>query len=339
MTDVVTEDIGGSIRTSRCRMRDSWSVGVQRSVGSNMAVEVRYVGTRGKDQWRTSNGRQRHRDAELQRVQHLRQRFPQRVQTGAGQPAGQHRCRPRQHVRLYRGGRARRRCRRSWRSSTRRPRRKPGTRRSTRAPTGPTDVPELPGRSQPQPVRVRVGQRQRVDGQRGPAQRMQRPPVSRQLLRRQSRSDWRRLVSTNIGESKYDSLQVELRRRYAQGLQFQTSYVSARATSRTGRRSASRQFYLRDAGTPGDMTHQFKANVVYDMPFGHGRRFAQRANAVVDRIIGGWQIGLSSQDPERPTRRPGQRPAGRHDRRRRRRRCSSCGSTMRGRRCGCCRRT
>ena len=32
-------------------------------------------------------------------------------------------------------------------------------------------------------------------------------------------------VSTNIGESKYDSLQVELRRRYSQGLQFQTSYV------------------------------------------------------------------------------------------------------------------
>ena len=30
---------------------------------------------------------------------------------------------------------------------------------------------------------------------------------------------------TNIGESKYNSMQVELRRRYADGLLFQTSYV------------------------------------------------------------------------------------------------------------------
>ena len=30
---------------------DSWSVGIQRGVGKNMAIEVRYVGTRSRDDW------------------------------------------------------------------------------------------------------------------------------------------------------------------------------------------------------------------------------------------------------------------------------------------------
>ena len=34
---------------------DSWTVGLQRAVGRNMALEVRYVGTRSRDLWETLN--------------------------------------------------------------------------------------------------------------------------------------------------------------------------------------------------------------------------------------------------------------------------------------------
>jgi len=51
----------------------------------------------------------------------------------------------------------------------------------------------------------------------------------------------------------------------------------------------------RDIGTPGDLSHQIKANVVYDLPFGRGRRFAGNANAVMERIVGGWQLGVTTQ--------------------------------------------
>jgi hypothetical protein len=50
----------------------------------------------------------------------------------------------------------------------------------------------------------------------------------------------------------------------------------------------------RDVGSPGDLTHAFKATVVWDLPFGQGRRFASGANAVMDRIVGGWTFGLST---------------------------------------------
>ena len=37
-----------------------------------------------------------------------------------------------------------------------------------------------------------------------------------------------------------------------------------------------------------------KANVVYELPFGRGKRFGGGANAVLDRIIGGWQLAVNA---------------------------------------------
>jgi len=101
-------------------------------------------------------------------------------------------------------------------------------------------------------------------------------------------------LTTNVGRSDYHGLQLELRRRYAQGLQFHTSYAYGRALQ-----SAFLSFrrpidMRRDVGSPGDLTHAFKATVVYDLPFGQGRRFGNGANAVMDRLIGGWTFGLST---------------------------------------------
>lgn len=39
-----------------------------------------------------------------------------------------------------------------------------------------------------------------------------------------------------------------------------------------------------------DTTHVFKLNGIYELPFGNGRKFFGGANRVVDAIIGGWQI-------------------------------------------------
>ena len=97
-------------------------------------------------------------------------------------------------------------------------------------------------------------------------------------------------VTGNGGYTKYNSLQLELRKRLSGGLQFQTSYVFGRAhlserySFRTPRKS------VLQTGTEGGVTHAFKANWVYELPFGQGRRFAGNAGAVLDRIIGGWSV-------------------------------------------------
>ena len=102
------------------------------------------------------------------------------------------------------------------------------------------------------------------------------------------------LLLTNIGQSKYNSLQVELRRRYADGLLFQTSYVFGKGYLSDWETWRKDQVWIRDAGTPGDVTHSVKANIVYDLPFGNSRKWLNQANGLVDRIVGGWQVGINT---------------------------------------------
>jgi hypothetical protein len=97
-------------------------------------------------------------------------------------------------------------------------------------------------------------------------------------------------VRTNRLSSHYDALQIELRRRLSQGLQMQASYAF-------GNSYLSDYYSLRkpildsiDTGGEGTVRHAFKTDWVYELPFGRGRRFGSNAGAVLDRIIGGWSF-------------------------------------------------
>jgi len=104
------------------------------------------------------------------------------------------------------------------------------------------------------------------------------------------------IMTGNGGKTHYNSMQVELRRRLHNGLQFASSYVLGNAfeSARYGGGFRRPRVMRRDAGDPGDLTHVFKANIVYDLPFGRGRKFMGNANAVMERIVGGWSVGLNS---------------------------------------------
>jgi hypothetical protein len=99
-------------------------------------------------------------------------------------------------------------------------------------------------------------------------------------------ADWR----GNGGYTKYNSLQLELRKRLSAGFQFNANYVWGKAIT-------SSRFSLRrprvptlSTGNEGGVTHAFKANWTYELPFGQGRRFGAGAGPFLDRIIGGWSL-------------------------------------------------
>jgi hypothetical protein len=98
------------------------------------------------------------------------------------------------------------------------------------------------------------------------------------------------VVTGNGGYTNYNSLQLELRRRMSQGLQFQMSYVFGKGYESTFYSFRRPREENLDSGAEGGVTHAFKANWVWELPFGRGRRFGSDVNGVVDRIIGGWQI-------------------------------------------------
>jgi hypothetical protein len=96
-------------------------------------------------------------------------------------------------------------------------------------------------------------------------------------------------ILTNVNRSRYDSLQLEARRRYANGFQFTGGYTYG-IQRNTVFESLSRARYL----APGaNVPHQFKVSGVLDIPFGDGRRFGSGAGAWLKAIAGGWTVSAT----------------------------------------------
>ncbi len=103
---------------------------------------------------------------------------------------------------------------------------------------------------------------------------------------------------TAISNSTYHAGVVEVRRRFRQGLGFQANYTWSKVLSDTAGTGQTRfdpfldfaRPELERTRAPFDLTHAFKANFVYELPFGRGRRWAPE-NSVVNKLISGWNIG------------------------------------------------
>jgi hypothetical protein len=96
------------------------------------------------------------------------------------------------------------------------------------------------------------------------------------------------------GNSIYHSLQVEASRRFSNGVQFTGSYTFAKTIDDGSGAFATEQIYqsLRlDRGLADtDMRHRFVFSGVYELPFGHGKKFANNLSKPLQAAIGGWQL-------------------------------------------------
>ncbi len=99
--------------------------------------------------------------------------------------------------------------------------------------------------------------------------------------------------------SWYDSAVFEVRRRLAQGLRLQASYVFSKAQSDASTSAGGGQsnYTLRPGGLalaknvqPFDLRHAFKFDATYDLPMGTGRAFFGNAGRGVNAIVGGWTL-------------------------------------------------
>lgn len=115
---------------------------------------------------------------------------------------------------------------------------------------------------------------------------------------------------TNGGESTYDGLTIEFRRRFAKGLLVQSNYTFSKALSNMyasnddvfDQPSTLREgLDVRRGVTPFDISHAFKTNFIYELPVGRGQHFFSGANGWVDKLVGGWgfngNIRLQSGSP------------------------------------------
>lgn len=100
--------------------------------------------------------------------------------------------------------------------------------------------------------------------------------------------------------SNYNSMQLSFRKRFANGLSFDTNYVWSKMMStfdssgwgsRNGTNTIQNSFD-RDstyARSNFDVPHNWKGSVIYALPFGKGKRFLS-GGGIVDALAGGWQV-------------------------------------------------
>ena len=88
-------------------------------------------------------------------------------------------------------------------------------------------------------------------------------------------------IETNDGSSFYDALQVEMRRRMSHGISVQGSYVLVEVAGerphqqqhQRAQPTTLRNLAIDKVPSGFDMRHAFKANYIYELPFGPGKRF------------------------------------------------------------------
>ncbi len=113
---------------------------------------------------------------------------------------------------------------------------------------------------------------------------------------------------SSVGKSDYNGLQVNLRKQFGGGLQFDLNYTYSKSIDMTS--SATRLGFSSstNVGAPGsrlanafspnsrravsdfDTTHQINLNWIAELPFGKGKAFAAGAGSTADMIIGGWEL-------------------------------------------------
>jgi len=101
-----------------------------------------------------------------------------------------------------------------------------------------------------------------------------------------------------VGDGKYDSMQVQLQRRFTDGLSLSANYTLGRALSPNensswllGDHGIQALAYLdrNYAPTSTDRRHNFGMTSVWQIPVGKGRRWLADGG-IASAILGGWQI-------------------------------------------------
>jgi len=109
------------------------------------------------------------------------------------------------------------------------------------------------------------------------------------------------LQASNWGRSDYNGLETSVSRRFTNGLQFQTSYVLSRSMDNSSafHSGATNRTYLmmpQDANdkeaeyapSEFDARHRVNMSEIYELPFGHGKRWLTSGPAAA--VIGNWSV-------------------------------------------------
>ncbi len=100
------------------------------------------------------------------------------------------------------------------------------------------------------------------------------------------------------GSALYNAMQIQVEKRYTNGLSFLVSYNLSRMMSNTSSgftSFTSGSINKNNQKSEWSVDNNDQPNIIniaatYELPFGKGRKFMSNSNAVVNAVLGGWQI-------------------------------------------------
>jgi hypothetical protein len=100
---------------------------------------------------------------------------------------------------------------------------------------------------------------------------------------------------TSGGDSRYHSLQVQLRKQFGQGLIGQAAYTWSKTLRNLVDEGSANSIWVHNPAmqwgrSPWDRAHVFTGNFVFELPFGIGKRWWHSMHPLLDAAIGGWQL-------------------------------------------------
>jgi hypothetical protein len=91
------------------------------------------------------------------------------------------------------------------------------------------------------------------------------------------------------GSSRFDSVQGQLRKRFAGGYMFETSYTWSDFKEKVTRLNDTDPDY-EERFNDTHLPHRLVVNGIWELPFGKGRRWGSGANGVVNALVGNWSV-------------------------------------------------
>ena len=96
-------------------------------------------------------------------------------------------------------------------------------------------------------------------------------------------------ITRSVNGTKYDSLQIDLRRRLSRGFLVNANYTYAKRLGALLESFRRDRVYLQDQATERDVPHSFKLQWFYEVPVGRGKRFGTNMNRVLNAVLGNWE--------------------------------------------------
>lgn len=141
-----------------------------------------------------------------------------------------------------------------------------------------------------------------TDPQAGCVSNIGRTKADGNLLPRANTNFGWLLTNMTDANSSYNALQMNVRKRYSQGLQFLAAYTWGHSIDQAsqqwgsqGRNNPQNTTLIEDRKFDSgdsifDIRHSFSFNSIYELPFGRGRQFGNNLSGVANQILGGWDF-------------------------------------------------